>query len=67
MWEGEMTQELKELYDEYERLFGCYPDEYIDFYVSELSYDEYVEKIKYCIDNNLEFQDLYELGPEELF
>ncbi len=50
MWEGKVTEELKELYIQYAELFdGMYPDEYDDITYYDMTYDEFVGYIKKCI------------------
>ena len=48
MWEGKVTEELKELYIQYAELFdGMYPDEYAELEgCYDISYEEFVRYIK---------------------
>ena len=43
MWEGKWTDELSQLYDQYEAQHdGAYPDEYAEILYSAMEYDEFV-------------------------
>ena len=51
LWTGKFTEELEELYDKYEEIFGEYPGRYmeIESSYSTMSYEEYVGYIKESI------------------
>lgn len=59
MYNGEMTEELDRLYNEYYKKFGCYPDEYDDLEYSEDMYETLLQDIKTSLDKNKEIEDLY--------
>lgn len=46
MWQGKITPELKNLYNEYYERFNSYPDEYIELEYGEDEYKDYVRDIK---------------------
>lgn len=54
MWYGNMTPELKELYDAYYQVFGGDPDEYDELEYGQSEYDDYVRDIKEAIRLNKE-------------
>lgn len=62
LWHGKVTEELKELYIQYEKLFSpFYPDNYaeIDYEgYQDMTYDEYVGYIKECIKQKKEMPDI---------
>lgn len=65
MWEGKVTEELKELYVKYAELFdGTYPDECDDI-CYDVDYDEFVECIKKCIEKKKEILTLLREEREE--
>lgn len=60
MWEGKVTEELKDLYIQYAELFdGMYPDEYAELEgCYDISYDEFVGYIKECIKRKEKMPDV---------
>ncbi len=60
MWEGLVTEELKELFRLYDDKFGCDPDEYAEIYYDGMSYDEFVGYIKECLSTGKEIPDVVE-------
>lgn len=49
MWNGRWSRELDALYDKYYILFGMEPDCGTDFDFDDISYNEYVRKIRRSI------------------
>lgn len=55
MWEGEITEELIDLYKQYHELFpDGYPDEFDDIAYYAMTYNEFVGYIKECIKKKKE-------------
>ena len=54
MLKNEHTNELEELEDEYELVFGVYPDDYIDICYDAMTYDVYVECIRKALKEKKE-------------
>ena len=44
MYYGKMTEELKKLYIEYDKIFGVYPEFYIDMEYGQADYADYVSR-----------------------
>ena len=42
-WNGKKTEELKQIYDEYYKIFNCNPDWYEDFFPNVFSYELWLE------------------------
>lgn len=60
MWQGEMTSELKELYNIYHRKFDSYPDEYIELEYGKDEYKDYVHDIKKALNIGKELIEFVE-------
>lgn len=61
MWEGLVTPELDDLFRRYaEQHHGIEPDEYLDVYYEELTYDEFVGYIRKCLETGLELPEVIE-------
>ncbi len=60
MWEGLVTEELKELYRLYDDKFGCDPDTYAEIYYDDMSYDEFVGYIKECLETGKSIPNVVE-------
>ena len=59
MWEDKFTEELEELYRQYNEIFpDSYPDEYDDIECDTMDYDEFVGYIKECIKQKKEMPDI---------
>ncbi len=54
LWHGEATEELKELYIQYEKTFHVfYPGSYEEIDYEGLTYDEYVNYIKKSLEKKV--------------
>lgn len=49
MWNGRWSKELDVLYDQYYILFGIEPDCGMDFNFDDISYSEYVRRLRRSI------------------
>jgi hypothetical protein len=59
VWEKEFTEELKQLFDEYAKMFdGGYPDEYEDIDYDAMTYDVFVGFIKESLRTGKEFPEV---------
>ncbi|MEY8536713.1 hypothetical protein AALH30_24900 [Blautia pseudococcoides] len=58
MWYGKMTEELKKLYDEYERKFGNDPSGYMEVEYGQKHYKDYVRDIKTALRTGKELPDV---------
>lgn len=59
LWKGKKTEELKELYTQYKKLFcPFYPGSYEEIAYNSMTYDEYVGYIKECIKQKKEMPDI---------
>ena len=67
MYHGKMTEELKELYEEYTKIFGHDPDGYECFDYGEKHYKQYVRDIKVAIQTGKEIPDLYPIKEDEWY
>lgn len=65
MWYGEMTAELDELYDQYDEIFGNYPDAYDDLEYWPEDYDDYVADIKKAIAEKKELPHVADYIPDD--
>lgn len=57
-WHGKVTEELRELYDEYYDKFDDFPDTYAGILYDCMTYEEFIAYIRECIDKNLEIPDI---------
>ena len=59
MWNGVITEELKEVAAEYARRHnGMYPDEFIEIHYDNMPYDYFLSKIKEALEKNCNFNDV---------
>lgn len=59
MWNGKVTKELIQLFDEYlERFQGCDPDEYDDLCYDAMTYEQFVGFIKESLRTGKELPDV---------
>lgn len=58
MYLGKITDELEELYVEYYKKFGVFPDYYEETEYGQNDYDVFVSDIKKCIEENKEIPDV---------
>lgn len=65
MWYGKMTEELDKLYDEYEALFDCTPDFYVELEYGQNDYSDYVKDIKKAITQRKELPLVIKYIPSE--
>lgn len=63
---GKMTSELKKLYEEYDNIFGVYPEDYDDLEYSPDDYDDYVSDIKKAIEQKKELPYVADYTPDVL-
>ena len=55
MWNGIVTEELKSLYMQYMKKFnGAWPDGYDELNYDDMTYDEFIQFMKICIETGLE-------------
>lgn len=60
MWKGRFDEELRILFDEYEKKFGCDPDTYEEIAYYAMSYDEFSGYIKECLKKGVEIVEVVE-------
>lgn len=65
MWEGKWTEELSQLYDQYNAqhpgVEPClYPDSYAEILYSAMTYEEFVGYIRECLRTGKEIPDVVE-------
>ena len=53
-WKGEWTEELEDLFRQYKKEFGVYPDGYVCMGYDNTSYEEFVAEIKECLKLHIE-------------
>lgn len=58
MWKKEITDELKELAQEYKRRFGIFADGYDELLYEVMTYDEFVGYIKKSLATGKELPDI---------
>lgn len=63
---GKITSELKKLYEEYDNIFGVYPEDYDDLEYSPDDYDDYVSDIKKAIEQKKELPYVADYTPDVL-
>lgn len=61
MWEGKVTEELRELFQQYVDKFGPEPDEYEELCYHAMTYDEFVGYIREALRQN---RDIVEIIDE---
>ena len=60
MWYGKDTPELEKLNEEYKKMFGGTPDEYIELEYGENDYEDYVRNIKKALETGKELEEFVE-------
>ena len=61
MWKGPVTDELRELAQEYRKRFGTvFVDGYDDFNFNAMTYEEFVSLIKEALEKNVEIPELFD-------
>ena len=61
MWDGQWTDELSRLYDQYDAQHdGVDPDDYAEILYSAMSYEEFVGYIKECLRTGKSIPDVVE-------
>lgn len=58
MWEGKFDNNLKTLFEKYEKQFGCEPDGYEEIAYYAMDYDEFSGYIEKCLEKNLEIDEI---------
>ena len=58
MYSGKITEELQELLDKYEKKYGYDANSEEDAQYSDVTYNEYIEALKRCIDEDVEIFDI---------
>lgn len=58
MWEGKITEELRELYKRYDEKFGGGPDEYDELCYEAMTYEEFVGYIREALKKGVELPDV---------
>ncbi len=59
MWQGKITDELKELFRQYHEKFGIgYPDEYDELCYEAMSYEQFVGFIREALEKNKELPEI---------
>lgn len=52
MWEGQWDEHINDLFDKYEKIFGCDPDTYEDIAYEAMDYDKFCFYIEECLRKN---------------
>ena len=61
MWEGKWTEELSQLYDQYNAQHpGVEPEDYEEILYSAMTYEEFVGYIRECLRTGKEIPDVVE-------
>lgn len=63
MYYGKMTEELEKLYNEYDKIFGVFPNYHEELEYGDADYDDYVRDIKQAIKEKRDLVDI--VGYEE--
>ena len=58
MWKGRFDEEIRMLFDEYEKKFGCDPDTCEEIAYYAMSYDELAKYIKECLEKGVEIDEV---------
>ena len=58
MWEGLFDENMKQLFDLYEKRFGFDPDYYEEIAYYAMTYDEFAGYIKECLEKDVEIPDV---------
>lgn len=58
MWKVEFDDRLKSLFNEYEKMFGCYPDTYEEIAYFAMTYDEFVGYIEKSLKQKIEIDEV---------
>lgn len=53
-WDGEIDSKMEELYNQYDDIFGIFPDGYFDIYYGDLSYETFYKAIEKAIKKKKE-------------
>lgn len=58
MWNGKVTEELKQLHEQYYEKYEMEPDWYAEIFYAGMSYEEYLGYIRECLGKGLEIPDV---------
>ena len=66
MWEKEVTEELKQLFFKYAKMFDDgYPDEYDELNYDSMTYERFVWYIRECLRTGKEMPDVVPIWPDD--
>ena len=60
MWKEKFDDKLRTIFNEYEKMFGCYPDTYEEIAYFAMSYDECVGYIEESLKQGVEIDEVVE-------